>query len=70
MTGYVMYRAANGNIITLYTDVVTSPAGNWYPESTERKTMKEKYLAPETEIVIFESEDVITASGDIDGDIE
>ena len=28
MTGYVMYRAANGNIITLYTDVVTSPAGN------------------------------------------
>lgn len=32
--------------------------------------MKEKYLAPETEIVIFESEDVITASGDIDGDID
>lgn len=35
--------------------------------------MTEKYLAPETEIVIFESEDVITASGasgDIDGDIE
>ena len=32
--------------------------------------MKEKYLAPETEIVSFESEDVITASGDIDGDIE
>ena len=28
MTGYVMYRAANGNIVTLYTDVVTSPAGN------------------------------------------
>lgn len=28
ITGYVMYRAANGNIITLYTDVVTSPAGN------------------------------------------
>lgn len=30
--------------------------------------MKEKYLAPETEIVLFEFEDVITASGDIDGD--
>ena len=30
--------------------------------------MKDKYLAPETEIVLFESEDVITASGDIDGD--
>ena len=30
--------------------------------------MKEEYIRPETEIIFFESEDVITASEDIDGE--
>ena len=41
----------------------------FYILKKERKKMREKYETPEMEIVEFETEDIITASGDADASI-